>query len=195
MTGMTGVGLLGPVGATGMTGMTGVGLLGPVGATGMTGATGATGMTGTPGATGMTGMTGMTGVGSLDITLVSQYVSSPIDIPSDTTQLLTLECLFPITEWVVSGGIEEIVFETDDFFMAESYPFNLETWATRVENNSPFSVTYLIWIVCLDFINIPTLSAAEVTASDVTASKAKEVRVVTGLEPIPLRNHDKVRGN
>jgi len=164
-----------------MTGMTGVGLLGPLGATGMTGMRGAT------------GMTGMTGVGSLDLTLVSQYFSIEITIPSDTTQLFSLECLFPITEFVVSGGIEEINFETDDFFMAESYPVNLETWATRVENNSPFSVTYRIWIVCLDFINIPTLSATEVTASEVTASKAREVRVFTELEPIPLSQPDKVR--
>jgi len=204
MTGMTGVGLLGPVGATGMTGMTGVGLLGSVGATGMTGmtgvgllgpvgATGMTGMTGTPGSTGMTGMTGMTGVGSLDITLVSQYDSSEITILSDTTQIFSFECFFPVTEWVISGGIEETISLTEDFFIAESYPLNLETWVTRVENNSPFSVTYKIWIICLDFFNIPTLSATEVTASDVTASKTKEVRVVTGHEPIPLPNHDKVR--
>ena len=95
-----------------------------------------------------------------------------------------------IPEWVVSGGIEETNFETDDFFMAESYPFDFDTWVTRVENNSPFSITYRIWIVCLEFFNIPTLSATEVTASE-----AREVRVVTELEPIPLTQPNNVRGN
>jgi len=141
---------------------------------------------GPQGATGMTGMTGMDGFSQF--TSVSRYVSSEITILSDTTQLLSLECLFPIPEWIISGGIEETNSQTEDFFIAESYPINLETWVTRVENNSPFSVTYKIWIVCLDFTTFSSFSSA-----DVTSSEAKKVREVTELEPTPLSQPDKVR--
>jgi len=184
----------GPQGATGMTGMTGVGLLGSVGATGMTGVglagatgmTGAIGMTGTPGAT---GMTGMTGVGSLDFTFVFQYDTTDIYIVPGESLIFSFSCPFPL-ESVVSGGVEELLFETQGFFMSESYPFDFNTWVVRVENTSPFIVDYKIWIVCLEDFNFPTSSATEVTASDVTASKAREDIV---LEPIPFTQPNKVR--
>ena len=150
--------------------------------------TGAVGMTGMAGAT---GMTGMTGVGSLDFTFVFQYDTTDIFILPGESLIFSSACPFPL-ESVVSGGVEELLFETQGFFMAESYPFDFATWVVRVENTSPFIVNYKIWIVCLEDFSFPTLSATEVTASDVTASKAREAIV---LEPIPISQPNNVRGN
>jgi len=175
-------------GATGMTGMTGAtgmtGMKGATGMTGMKGATGSTGMTGMKGATGMTGMTGMDG--TTEFTIVSRYISADQTILSDTTQSLLLTCPF-ITEFIVSGGIQELTFETEDFIMAESYPANVDSWATRVENNSPFSITYRMWLVCLDFVILPASSSADVTTA--------EEREGIVLEPISISQPNNIRKN
>ena len=156
--------------------------IGTTGMTGMTGTPGATGMTGTPGATGMTGMTGLS-----EITLVSRYDSIVMTIPSGDTQAFSFQCSFP-TEWVVSGGVEETgIFDTQGFILAESYPLDFQSWVIRVDNlSSSFSITYVIWIVCLDFIDISLSSSLDTTS---------ESRESIKLEPIPLPNHDNIRKN
>jgi len=172
-----------PSGATGMTGMTGA--TGMTGMKGSTGMTGATGMTGMKGSTGMTGMTGMGG--SFDFVFLFSYETIDIFIVPGETQIFSFSCPFPL-ESVVSGGIEELIFETQGFFMAESYPFDFNTWVTRVENTSPFIIDYRIWITCLENFSFSASSSLEASTSEV-----REAREGIVLEPIPFTQPDKVR--
>jgi len=182
-TGMTGTsGATGMTGTPGTTGMTGT--PGTTGSTGMTGATGMTGVGGDPGATGMTGMTGMTGKGGT--TLVTQYFSTEIGISAFETQLFTFDCPFA-TEWVVSGGIIETDSITPGFILKDSVPLGVGTWLITAENSSASAVSYLIWVICLDFI-----STSGFSASNIAASEDRESIV---LEPIPFTQPKNIRGN
>nr|WP_306572474.1 hypothetical protein [Bacillus cereus] len=99
VTGNTGsTGITGPTGITGSTGITGpTGVTGPTGITGPTGVTGPTGITGPTGVTGPTGITGPTGpTGStLSFTPLAP-TPEPIELPTNTNNVLIMEVLVPI---------------------------------------------------------------------------------------------------
>ncbi len=157
---ITGIPLIGPIGAKGDTGMTGAtGAQGPKGDTGATGATGATGSVGSTGAQGPKGDTGATGsvgstgaqgpkgdtgaTGATGATGITTLGYSGSFIDSTIHSILTSGTPIPINTTLWSNGV--ITRNNSEVVIVNSGKYNL-AFSSQIYNPGKKSLTIAIWL-------------------------------------------------
>ncbi len=169
---ITGIPLIGPIGAKGDTGMTGTtgaqgpkgdtgaqgpkgdtGATGPVGATGATGSVGSTGAQGPKGDTGATGSVGSTGAqgpkgdtgatGATGATGITTLGYSGSFIDSTIHSILTSGTPIPINTTLWSNGV--ITRNNSEVVIVNSGKYNL-AFSSQIYNPGKKSLTIAIWL-------------------------------------------------